>query len=117
MKPFGFPIHGCIDGYSWKVLWLYVTRSNNLPDNIAAYYLDAVRDQGGCPRQLYSNLGTENGLMAGIHSFFVNDPDSHRYVPSPRSQRIEGWWSFPKKQWASWWINFLRTCATGDPLI
>ena len=49
MKPYGFPIHGCIDGYSRKVLWLYVTHSNNLPDNIAAYYLDAVRDQGGCP--------------------------------------------------------------------
>ena len=44
MKPYGFPIQGCIDGYSRKVLWLYVTRSNNLPDNIAGYHLDAVRD-------------------------------------------------------------------------
>lgn len=90
LKPFGFPIHGCIDGYSRKVLWLYVTKSNNLPDNIAAYYLDSVKQQGGCPVELYTDLGTENGTMAGIHSFFRDDPDSHKYVPSPRNQRIEG---------------------------
>ena len=22
LKPFGFPIHGCIDGFSRKILWL-----------------------------------------------------------------------------------------------
>ena len=49
IKPFGFQIHGCIDGYSRKVLWLYITRSINLPDNMAAYYLDAVREHGGSP--------------------------------------------------------------------
>ena len=59
IKPFGFPIHGCIDVYSRKILWLYVMRSNNLPDNIAAYYLDAVREHGGCPLELYTDLGTD----------------------------------------------------------
>ena len=49
IKPFGFQIHGCIDGYSRKVLWLYITRSINLSDNMAAYYLDAVREHGGSP--------------------------------------------------------------------
>ena len=39
LKPFGFPIHGCIDGYSRKVLWLYVTRSKNLPDSFVAWQL------------------------------------------------------------------------------
>lgn len=43
--------------------------SHSLPDNIAAYYLDAVREHGGCPLELYTDLGTENGIMAGIHSF------------------------------------------------
>lgn len=108
LKPFVFPIHGCIDGYSRKILWLYITRSNNLPDNIAAYYLDTVREQGGCSQELYTDLGTENGIMAGIHSFFRDDPDSHKYVPSPRNQRIEGWWSFFKKNWSSWWISFFK---------
>eukprot|EP00794_Sanderia_malayensis_P002894 gene2894-3345_t len=108
LKPFGFPIHGCIDGYSRKVLWLYITRSNNLPDNIAAYYLETVRAQGGCPKELYTDLGTENGIMAGVHSFFTDDVDSHKYVPSPRNQRIEGCWSFLKKSWSSWWISFFK---------
>ena len=123
MKPFGFPIYGCIDGYSRKVLWLYVTRSNNLPDNIAAYYLDAVQEHGGCPLELYTDLGTENGIMTGIHSFFRDDPGSHRYVPSPRNQWIEGWWSFFNKNWASWWVSFFKDMADAgdvnlaDPLI
>jgi hypothetical protein len=32
LKPFGFPVHASIDGYSRRVLWLEVVRSNNLPD-------------------------------------------------------------------------------------
>ena len=108
LKPYGFPIHGCIDGFSRKVIWLYITRSNNYPDNIAAYYLDAVKQLGGCPRELDTDLGTENGTLAGIHSFFMNDPDSHRYVSSPRNQRIESWWSFLRKNWSTWWINLFK---------
>ena len=42
IKPYGFPIYSYIDECSRKVLWLYVTRSNNLPDNIAAYYFSQV---------------------------------------------------------------------------
>ena len=108
LKPFGFAIHGCIDGWSRKIIWLYVTRSNNLPSSIAKYYLEAVASGSGCPIDLVTDLGTENGLMAGMHSFFRNDPDSHRYVPSPRNQRIEGWWSFLRKQETSWWISFFN---------
>ena len=80
LKSFGFPIHGCIDGWSRKILWLYVTRSNNCPHNIATYYLDAVQHFGGCPQKLITDLGTENGIMASIQSFFRNDEDSHRLI-------------------------------------
>ena len=38
LKPFGFRIHGCSDCWSRKIIWLFVTRSNNLPSNIAKYY-------------------------------------------------------------------------------
>ena len=65
-KPFGFPIHVCTVGsVNGKVFWRYVMRSHNLPDNIAASYLDAVREHGGCPLELYTDLGTENGIMVG----------------------------------------------------
>ena len=68
LKLYGLPIHGCIDGFSRKVIWLYVTRSNNYPDNIAAYYLDSVKELGGCPRKLNTDLGTENGMHDGRYS-------------------------------------------------
>ena len=69
-KPYGFPIHECIDGYSRKVLWLYVTRSNNLlPDNIAAYYLDAVREYGGCHLNYTLTWAQEMALWLGCNPF------------------------------------------------
>lgn len=112
LKPFGFPIHGCIDGWSRKILWLYVTRSNNQPNNIATYYLDAVEEFGGCPVDLVTDLGTENGIMAGTQTFFRDDPNSHRYVPSPRNQRIEAWWGIFRKSCSTWWINFFKDLVT-----
>ena len=52
LKPFGFPVHGAIDGFSRKILWLNVACSNNSPDNIAQYYLNAVNELNGCPKIL-----------------------------------------------------------------
>ncbi|CAH3142456.1 unnamed protein product [Pocillopora meandrina] len=66
MKPFGFPIHGAMDGFSWKILWLEVTRSNNSPDNTATYFLSTVKELKGCPRQLITDLGTENLELEGV---------------------------------------------------
>ena len=34
IKPYGFPIHGCIDGWSRKIMWLRVSRTNNNPEVI-----------------------------------------------------------------------------------
>lgn len=42
LKPFGFAIHGCIDGFSRKILWLEVAVSNNKPEIIAYYYLKTL---------------------------------------------------------------------------
>ena len=62
-------------------MWLYVTRANDQPNNVAACFLDAVEEYDGCPVDLVTDLGTENGIIAAIQSFFRDDPDSHRYVP------------------------------------
>ena len=112
LKPYGFPIHGAIDGFSRKVLWLKVTRSNNSPDNIASFFVDTVEDVNGCPIELITDLGTENGLAAAMQCFFRDNFDAHRYVPSPRNQRIESWWGQFSKQRALWWKNFFLDLET-----
>ena len=47
LKPWGFPIHGAIDGFSRKILWLKITRTNNSPDMIALFFAQTVRKVGG----------------------------------------------------------------------
>ena len=59
LKPFGFSVHGAIDGYSRKVLWVKVLRSNNSPSVIGGIYLDYVKEMEGCPIKLVTDLGTE----------------------------------------------------------
>ena len=73
LKPWELPIHGAIDGYSRKILWLKVARTNNSPDMIGPFYLQTVRRLGGCPVKLITYLGTENGLAASIQCFFRNN--------------------------------------------
>ena len=72
LKPFGFPIHGAVDGFSRKVLWVEVTKSNNSPETVAKLYLDCVRQHKGCPLQTRTDCGTENGMIAAASSFFWN---------------------------------------------
>ena len=33
---------------------------------------------------------------------------AHAYGSSPANQRIEGWWSYLRKSWSSWWMNFFK---------
>lgn len=61
LKPYGFPIHGAVDGFSRRILWLEVSRSINDPRLPATFYLNQVRELGGCPSLLVSDCGTENG--------------------------------------------------------
>ena len=47
LKPFGFPIHGAIDGYSRRILWLRVTCTNNDSQVITGFYIQCIRQIGG----------------------------------------------------------------------
>lgn len=108
LKSSGFPIHEAIDGFSRRILWLKVCRSNNCPRKIAAAYATTVSGLGGCPVPLITDLGTENGLSAASQSFFRENSEAHRYVASPKYQRIEDWWSFSSKSHCACWRNFLN---------
>ena len=71
LKPFGFAIHGAIGGFSRRILWLEVGRSNNNPDIIAMYCLDTVKQVGGSTLRCRCDLGTENAKLEELHTFFT----------------------------------------------
>lgn len=106
LKPYGFPIHGGIDAWSRKIMWLRVCRSNNFPEIPASFYLECVAKHGGCPEKLRTDNGTENGIMATMQCVFRDDPGAHLYGRSTANQRIEGWWSYLRRNRTTWWINF-----------
>ena len=114
LKPFGFCIHGAIDGYSRRIMWIEVGSTNNDPFVIAQYYLDCVRQVGGIPKIIRADCGTENVNVAVLQRFFHNQDQSFLYGKSSCNQRIEAWWGMLKRGGMAWWINFfkdLRDCG------
>ena len=116
LKPYGLPITGCVDGFSRQILWLKVIRSNNNPVVPAKFYLDAISSIGACPRLLCTDCRTENGIMAGLQCFFLDDVDSHRYGSSHANQRIENWWSHFRTGYTNWLINFFKSMVHNGEL-
>ena len=108
LKPYGFPIHGAIDGWSRKIMWLKVCRSNNFPEIPASFYLECVNKHNGCPEKVRTDNGTENGTIALMQCYFRNDVKAHVYGKSTANQRIEGWWSHFRRNRSTWWINFFK---------
>ena len=123
LKPFGFSIHGCVDGFSRRILWLEVQRSNKNPRLMARYFLENVKAAHGCPARVCTDRGTENGLIAAMQCYFRAEGvdeyagfRAHKYVKSVRNQRIEGYWSHYRTQRASWWIDFFNDLHESDIL-
>jgi len=110
LKPYGFCISGCIDGFSRKLIWLEVNKTNSDPTVIAGYYVSAVSSLGFAPRILRTDMGTENHHICDMQIFLRrNGPDSGRsfiYGTSPHNQRIESWWSILRRENAEFWIQF-----------
>ena len=69
LKPFCFAIHGAIDGYSRKVLWLKYFRSNNSPSVIRSIYLECLKEMDGCPIKLIIDLGAKKRFSCGYENF------------------------------------------------
>lgn len=61
LKPYGFAIHGAIDGFSRRILWLEVASSNSDPAVIGSYFLNCVKQLHGCPPNARTDPDTENG--------------------------------------------------------
>lgn len=115
LKPFGLCISGCIDGFSRKVLWLNVYNTNNNPKIIGGYYLEAVREYGGCAHIVRGDFGTENVVVRDFQNFFRRSVNGELAVTayidgsSTANQRIESWWAMLRKQCLNFWIYLFRT--------
>ena len=92
LKTFGFAIHGAIDCYSRKILWLFVGSSNNDPKAIAYYFVNCIVNLQLVPRLIRGDKGLENVVVAGIQRYFGKDGEDHmaginsfKFGPSTRN--------------------------------
>lgn len=115
LKPYGFAIHSCIDGFSRKALWLEVGTSNNNPDIIAYYYLKTVKKLGVLPTIIRSDRGTENSRIELIQQamrFSHDDPlaglNSFIKGKSTANQRVESFWAQLRKRCCSFWMDYFK---------
>ena len=104
LKYFVFSIHGCVDGFSRKILWLHVGASNKDPNVAAKLYLDTVSEFGGVPNYISADDGTEHSIIEPMHIYLSsldsNESDvlkSFKIISSPKNQRIEAYWSFLRR--------------------
>lgn len=114
LKPFGFAIHGAIDGYSRRILWLEVAHTNKDPCVVGNYFVECVEQIGGAP-VVRGDCGTENVYVAGIQRFLRRECQddlagfkSFMYGTSVANQRTEAWWSYLRRSSTTWWINMFK---------
>ena len=115
LKPYGFAIHGAIDGFSRKVLWLRVGATNNNPKVVATYFLQTTLELRTLPCILRCDKGTENVHLRDIQVCFRSLQDdefagagSFQEGRSPSNQRIEAWWAILRKQCTNYWMNLFK---------
>ena len=114
LKPFGFSLHGCIDGFSRRLIWLEVSSSNKKPEIIGKFYLDAVRQLQSISKKLKVDDGTEHAIIQPIHILLrdaVGDNNSvnlFSIAPSTHNRRIEAHWSKLRQARIGCWQDFFR---------
>ena len=94
-----------------------MVESNNNPIIMASIFLETVRKLKFCPQKLRTDLGTENCTMADCQCFLVESANAHFYGTSVANQRIENWWSFLKRSFTSWIIDFFKRLVAEGNLI
>lgn len=108
LKRYGFAIHGGIDGFSRKLLWLEVGTTNNDPYTIAHHYLKTFQKLKYIPTIVRSDAGTENVQVEAIHVALrygqgdaFSGLNSYLTGKSTHNQRIE-----------SFWVQLQRMCTS-----
>lgn len=112
IKPYGIAIHGAIDGYSRRILWLKAGCSNNNPRYIAKFYIDFVKELRRVPRAIRADAGTENVLVKDLHIALrfdhgdeISGSNSFLTGRSTGNQRIERLWRSLSEYLMLFWRN------------
>jgi hypothetical protein len=119
LKPYGFPIHGAIDGFSRRILWLEVGCTNNNPIVVAKFFCKAAIENSMLPCVVRADRGTENVHVQKIQVYFRTEHDdylagdsSFQYGKSTGNQRIEAFWGQLRRQCVQFWMNKFKDLAT-----
>ena len=121
---FGLHWHGCIEGFTGKIIWLTVWWNNSNPKYVCAQYLKAVKQFGGtfrfsiaffvdlsngyigAPCVTQSDRGTENFNVAYAHTQIRHalDPTlvgsiQHQWKPGHSNIKPEQMWARFRKTW------------------
>jgi len=113
LKPYGLPIHGCVDGFC-GIMWLKVCKSSNDPVIPSSYFLHTVEENKVRPMLVQTDCGTEDGILAALtySAYYSGEVAAHRYSSSHANQRIENWRSHNKRGFTAWVIDFFKTIVT-----
>ena len=121
---FGLHWHGCIEGFTGKIIWLTIWWNNSNPKYVCAQYLKAVKKFGGAfiffivllsigsneyvpaPCVTQSDRGTENFNVAYAHTHIRHSLDptlagsiQHQWKPGHTNIKPEQMWARFRKTW------------------
>ena len=112
LKPFGIAIHGAIERFSRRILWLKAGPSNNNPRIVTGYYVRYLMESGRIPRLVRCDGGSENTLiqvaLRSNHPDNMSGRKSFSVGRSTANQRIEMLWSFSKRHFTQYWRNIYK---------
>jgi hypothetical protein len=110
---FGIEIYAAIDGYSRRIIWIYVGISARTEVSVEKQYLKAVGELERLPKKLRSDRGSETPAMATAHwqlradgSYNMALIEAYIFGTSTDNVRIEGWWGqWSKARGWSWRVR------------
>lgn len=115
LKPYGFAINGCIDGFSRKMMWLKLGTTNNKPEVIAHHFVEAVLENELVPTILRADAGNENPIAGLIqqalrHNHLDEHAGERSFIvgPSTKNVRIERFWGECRAQAMGHYIDMIK---------
>ena len=85
LKRWSLCVHGCVDGFSRKILWLVSSSTNNDPIVIGNCFLQFIKKTKIVPVVSRMDKGRQNIFYEDLQLFFTGTDDSYIYAASTRN--------------------------------